>query len=143
MLNSVDFSGRPFHFLGIGGIGMSAIAHILAHRKLPVSGSDLKLSHITDRLTAMGAHVFSSQDAENLSYFHSGQLPQVVCSTAITTQNPEYAAALKLGCHIFHTLTLFSVKILIIAVAQLPPPNTAIWVGRFFLNAGISVMLQR
>lgn len=70
MLNSIDFSGRPFHFLGIGGIGMSAIAHILAHRNLPVSGSDLKLSHITDRLTAMGAHVFSSQDAENLSYFH-------------------------------------------------------------------------
>ena len=102
MLNSIDFSGRPFHFLGIGGIGMSAIAHILAHRKLPVSGSDLKLSHITDRLTAMGAHVFSSQDAENLSYFHGSQLPQVVCSTAITTQNPEYAAALKLGCPIFH-----------------------------------------
>lgn len=102
MLNSIDFSGRPFHFLGIGGIGMSAIAHILAHRKLPVSGSDLKLSHITDRLTAMGAHVFSSQDAENLSYFHDRQLPQVVCSTAITTQNPEYAAALQLGCPIFH-----------------------------------------
>ncbi len=102
MLNSIDFSGRPFHFLGIGGIGMSAIAHILAHRNLPVSGSDLKLSHITDRLTAMGAHVFSSQDSENFSYFHDRQLPQVVCSTAITTHNPEYAAALQLGCPIFH-----------------------------------------
>ena len=102
MLNSIDFSGRPFHFLGIGGIGMSAIAHILAHRNLPVSGSDLKLSHITDRLMAMGAHIFSSQDEENLSYFHNGQLPQVVCSTAITTHNPEYAAALQLGCPIFH-----------------------------------------
>lgn len=102
MLNSIDFSGRPFHFLGIGGIGMSAIAHILAHRKLPVSGSDLKLSHITERLEAMGAHVFSSQNAENLSYFQGHQLPQVVCSTAISTQNPEYAAALALGCPILH-----------------------------------------
>jgi UDP-N-acetylmuramate--alanine ligase len=101
MLNSIDFSGRPFHFLGIGGIGMSAIAHILAHRKLPVSGSDLKLSHITERLEAMGAHVFSSQNAENLSYFQ-GQLPQVVCSTAISTSNLEYSAALELGCPILH-----------------------------------------
>jgi UDP-N-acetylmuramate--alanine ligase len=102
MLNSIDFSGRPFHFLGIGGIGMSAIAHILAHRKLPVSGSDLKLSHITERLEAMGAHIFSSQNAENLSHFQGHQLPQVVCSTAISTSNAEYAAALELGCPILH-----------------------------------------
>ncbi len=102
MLNSIDFSGRPFHFLGIGGIGMSAIAHILAHRKLPVSGSDLKLSHITERLGSMGAHVFSSQNATNLSYFQGHQLPQVVCSTAISTDNPEYAAALEMGCPILH-----------------------------------------
>jgi UDP-N-acetylmuramate--alanine ligase len=102
MLNSIDFSGRPFHFLGIGGIGMSAIAHILVHRKLPVSGSDLKLSHITERLGAMGAHVFSSQNAKNLSYFQGHQLPQVVCSTAISTNNPEYSAALEMGCPILH-----------------------------------------
>jgi UDP-N-acetylmuramate--alanine ligase len=102
MLNSIDFSGRPFHFLGIGGIGMSAIAHILAHRKIPVSGSDLKLSSITERLGAMGAHVFSSQKAENLSYFQGHQLPQVVCSTAISASNPEYAAAQSMGCPIFH-----------------------------------------
>jgi hypothetical protein len=34
MLNPVDFSGRPFHFVGIGGIGMSAIAYILAKQGL-------------------------------------------------------------------------------------------------------------
>ena len=73
MLNSVDFSGRPFHFLGIGGIGMSAIAHILAHRKLPVSGSDLKLSHITDRLTAMGADRKSTR--LNSSHVSQSRMP--------------------------------------------------------------------
>jgi UDP-N-acetylmuramate--alanine ligase len=50
MLDSVDFSGKPFHFIGIGGIGMSALAYVLLERKLPVSGSDLRLSHITERL---------------------------------------------------------------------------------------------
>ena len=105
MLNSVDFSGRPFHFLGVGGIGMSAIAHILAHRNLPVSGSDLKLSHITERLEAMGVRVFIGQNASNLSQLSSASsplLPQVVCSTAISKTNPEYAAAVALGCPIFH-----------------------------------------
>ncbi len=107
MLNSVDFSGRPFHFLGIGGIGMSAIAQILAHRNLPVSGSDLKLSHITERLEAMGVRVFLGQDATNLSHFSASSLPedqspQIVCSTAIAATNPEYAAAVALGCPILH-----------------------------------------
>ncbi len=120
MLNSVDFSGRPFHFLGIGGIGMSAIAQILAHRNLPVSGSDLKLSHITERLEAMGVRVFIGQNAANLSHISTASLssnqsesqlasqppenllPQIVCSTAISTTNPEYAAAVALGCPIFH-----------------------------------------
>ncbi|KPQ36843.1 MAG: UDP-N-acetylmuramate--alanine ligase MurC [Phormidesmis priestleyi Ana] len=117
MLNSVDFSGRPFHFIGIGGIGMSALAHVLASRKLPVSGSDLRLSHITERLEAQGAHIFNQQQAENLAFF-TGQassqqaatgsalkvqkLPQVVCSTAIGASNPEYQEAIAIGCPIFH-----------------------------------------
>ncbi|MEL6603117.1 MAG: UDP-N-acetylmuramate--L-alanine ligase [Cyanobacteria bacterium J06614_10] len=110
MLNSVDFSGKPFHFIGIGGIGMSALAHVLASRGLPVSGSDLRLSHITERLETQGAHIFNQQQAENLSFFTAGQtngqvasrLPQVVCSTAIGKDNAEYREALALGCPIFH-----------------------------------------
>ena len=50
MSNYVDLSGRPFHFIGIGGIGMSALAYLLAKQGLPVSGSDLRLTHITQRL---------------------------------------------------------------------------------------------
>lgn len=128
MLNSVDFSGRPFHFIGIGGIGMSALAYVLAKRKLPVSGSDLCHSHITQRLQEQGAHIFWTQDAANLDFFqpakstnidadadsnatpveqHSANrdanpLPQVICSTAINPANSEYRAALDSGCPIFH-----------------------------------------
>ena len=69
MPNTVDFTGRPFHFIGIGGIGMSALAYVVAKRKLPVSGSDIHSSHITKRLQAVGAHIFGSQDASNLEFF--------------------------------------------------------------------------
>ncbi len=71
MLNSVDFSGKPFHFIGIGGIGMSALAYVLAKRGLPVSGSDLRLSHITQRLQEEGVHIFWSQDPSNLEFFQT------------------------------------------------------------------------
>jgi UDP-N-acetylmuramate--alanine ligase len=106
MGNSIDFSGRPIHFIGIGGIGMSGLAYVLAKRGLPVSGSDLRSTNITRRLEAEGAHIFLQQDASNLDFFQnhpSGyDLPQMVCSTAIGKSNPELAAALAKGCEIFH-----------------------------------------
>jgi UDP-N-acetylmuramate--alanine ligase len=119
MPKSVDFSGKPFHFIGIGGIGMSAIAHILTERQLPVFGSDLKRSHITERLESQGAHIFWQQDAINFDRWrgetgasdagsiaavetNTALLPQVVCSTAINESNAEYCAARELGCEIFH-----------------------------------------
>ena len=70
-MKTVDFQGKPFHFIGIGGIGMSALAYILAKRKLPVAGSDVRKSHITERLESVGAHIFTQQEASNLEYFQS------------------------------------------------------------------------
>jgi UDP-N-acetylmuramate--alanine ligase len=132
MVKTVDFNGKPFHFIGIGGIGMSALAHILAQRQLPVFGSDVKASNITRRLQAMGAKIFHRQEAKNLSIFESSyqvptlvsssgeeiksqtklnhgyylsqtqSFPQVICSTAINDDNPEYKAAKELGYPIFH-----------------------------------------
>ncbi|HEY9609289.1 UDP-N-acetylmuramate--L-alanine ligase [Allocoleopsis sp.] len=71
MPNNVDFSGKPFHFIGIGGIGMSALAYVLAKRQLPVSGSDIRSTHITRRLQSVGAHLFRKQDATNLEFFRA------------------------------------------------------------------------
>ncbi|MEP0871034.1 UDP-N-acetylmuramate--L-alanine ligase [Trichocoleus desertorum AS-A10] len=93
MLNSVDFSGRPFHFIGIGGIGMSALAYVLAKRRLPVSGSDIRLNHITQRLQDLGAHIFWSQDATNLEFFRQAEssksdaLPAAVVAIAANGKN--------------------------------------------------------
>ncbi len=126
MPDSVDFSGKPFHFIGIGGIGMSALAYVLAKRQLPVYGSDLKSNHITQRLQKLGVHIFWEQEAKNLEVFTTRpnsappesetrqrdnsseaaiapqELPQVICSTAINPNNGEYQAAVALGCPIFH-----------------------------------------
>jgi UDP-N-acetylmuramate--alanine ligase len=104
MQNAVDLSGRPFHFIGIGGIGMSALAQILTERNLPVSGSDVRATNITQKLSGLGAHVFQVHHEDNLNYFPElgNSLPQVICSTAIQQNNPEYQAAIRLGCPIFH-----------------------------------------
>ena len=84
MPNTVDFSGKPFHFIGIGGIGMSALAYVLAKRQIPVSGSDLRRSHITERLESVGVHFFGNQEATNLEFFRSkadsayqGMMPEI------------------------------------------------------------------
>ncbi|MCY7286450.1 MAG: UDP-N-acetylmuramate--L-alanine ligase [Cyanobacteria bacterium CAN_BIN43] len=108
MLDAVDFSGRPFHFIGIGGIGMSALAQVLTQRMLPVSGSDLASSNITQRLEAQGAQIFLTQGAANITQVAQGVLPQVVCSTAINPGNSEYRAAVELGCPIFHRSDLLA-----------------------------------
>ena len=54
------------HFVGIGGIGMSGVAEVLINLGYRVSGSDLKESDITRRLTRMGATIFEGHKAENL-----------------------------------------------------------------------------
>lgn len=97
---AVDLSGRPFHFIGIGGIGMSALAHILVSRGVPVSGSDVSINGISTRLETLGVRV-TPQDSSALRE-RGDVLPQVIFSTAITDSNPEYQLARALGCPLFH-----------------------------------------
>jgi UDP-N-acetylmuramate--alanine ligase len=76
------------HFVGIGGIGMSGIAEVLANLGFRVSGSDLKRSSVTDRLEELGVQVFEGHGAENVSDAHV-----VVRSTAVREDNPEIQEA--------------------------------------------------
>ena len=157
MLSAVDLSGRPFHFIGIGGIGMSALAYILVQRKLSVSGSDVRATNITQKLQSLGAQVFWQQDAGNLDYFLTAAdspraeetsaasprtLPQVVCSTAIRPSNPEYKAALELDCPIFHRSDVLAALIeeapQSIAVAGTHgKTTTSSLIGFLFVQAGL------
>ena len=78
----------PFHIIGIGGIGMSAIAEILVAKGHTVQGSDQKESANVKRLRAKGIRVFVGHDAVNLIGAR-----YVVISTAVKPTNPELQAA--------------------------------------------------
>jgi len=81
-----------YHFVGIGGIGMSAIAQILLARGYRVSGSDMKESVLLERLRQLGAEVSIGHDAEHI---HPGDV--VVLSDAIKPDNPEWLRAKALS----------------------------------------------
>ena len=57
---------RNIHCIGIGGIGLSAIAEILLSRGYLVTGSDMKESDITAHLAQKGARIFIGHRAENV-----------------------------------------------------------------------------
>jgi UDP-N-acetylmuramate--alanine ligase len=76
------------HFVGIGGIGMSGIAEVLANLGYTVQGSDAAESANVKRLREHGITVFIGHDAANL-----GAAEVVVVSSAIKRDNPELAAA--------------------------------------------------
>src|SRR5512142_2502131 len=76
------------HFVGIGGIGMSGIAEVLLTLGYKVSGSDLKTSPVTQRLTSLGAVVHEGHRAENIA-----GAEVVVASSAVAKGNPELAEA--------------------------------------------------
>ena len=79
------------HFVGIGGIGMSGIAELLINLGYKVSGSDLKLSHITKRLEEKGGIIFQGHSKE-----HVVGASVVVTSSAIARENPEVVQAKEL-----------------------------------------------
>lgn len=114
MPNQIELTGKPFHFIGVGGIGMSGLAYVLAQRHLPVSGSDLRSSNITQRLANAGVEIFEGHDATNLSKFtaphslNSSLTPQIVCSTAINPANPEYKVAKEENWQIYHRSELLA-----------------------------------
>ena len=79
---------RHIHFTGIGGVGMSGIAEILANLGYTVSGSDQKRSETIERLERLGAKVFIGHDASNIEGAHV-----VVYSSAVARDNAEVMAA--------------------------------------------------
>jgi len=76
------------HLVGIGGIGMSGIAEVLLTLGYSVSGSDLKLSNITERLQKLGATIYEGHEASNADGAHV-----VVTSSAVKLDNPEVIEA--------------------------------------------------
>src|SRR3989442_3054107 len=83
---------KTIHFVGIGGIGMSGIAEILADQGLVVSGCDLKASAVTDLLIGRGIPVIIGHDPAHL---HGADM--VVVTSAVKGHNIEIDSALQRG----------------------------------------------
>ena len=82
------FKPQHVHFVGIGGIGMSGIAEVLLTLGYEVSGSDVRLSPITERLAKLGAKIHLGHQAENVAGAKA-----VVVTSALEATNPEVAEA--------------------------------------------------
>jgi UDP-N-acetylmuramate--alanine ligase len=123
---------KYYHFIGIGGIGMSGIAHLLLESGFRVSGSDLKENRITQQLASRGAKIFLGHSAQNIS-----EQDVVVYSSAITEDNPEVHQAGVLGIPLVKRAE---------ALAQLMREKTAITVagshGKTTTTSLVSYMLM-
>ena len=88
---------HSLHFIGIGGIGMSAIAKIMLHNGFAISGSDVAESRLTRSLEADGAVIHYGHAESNLP----PDCQAVVYSSAVKEDNPEMVEARRRGLRIY------------------------------------------
>ncbi len=116
-----------YHFIAIGGIGMSGLANILIERGATVSGSDVAHNYVTKSLEKAGAKIHIGHAAENIP-----PSAIVVYSTAITGDNPEMAYAKKKGYPLLHRAEL---------LAQLMESHAALLVAGTHGKTTVSALL--
>lgn len=92
-----------YHFIGIGGVGMSGLAHLMVKKKFHVTGSDLAFNPLIEKLIQEGATVYKGQSAENIRHEST-----VVYSTDIKPDNPEYSTAIQKQCRMLHRSDLLA-----------------------------------
>ena len=88
---------KKYHFIAVGGVGMSGLAKYLLQQGYQVTGSDINDSKYVSQLRDMGAKIYIGHSADNVS---EGSV--VVVSSAIKNDNPELIRAKELGCTICH-----------------------------------------
>jgi len=125
------------HFIGIGGIGMSAVAYVLQKLGHKISGSDLKDSNLIRRLAAGGAEISIGHKASNVKR----GMDFVVYSPCIKSHNPEILKASSLNIPIVHRQKIISrlmhgKKGIAITGAHGKGTTTA-FIGKILLEAGL------
>ena len=116
MLSMDLTSVNRIHFIGIGGIGMSALARFFLQEKKRVSGSDRAPSAITEALAKEGATIYSPQLAANIT----PDIELVVYTEAMSEDHEEMVAARALGVpmmNYFEALGLVATDYYLIAVS--------------------------
>lgn len=93
----MENKNKKFHFIAIGGIGMSGLAKYLLELGCSVSGSDIHESKYTKTIEQLGAKVSIGHNADNIQADMT-----VIASTAIREDNPEILKAKELGLKVLH-----------------------------------------
>lgn len=88
---------KKIHFIGLGGIGVSALARLFLSRGACVTGSDLSSGKVVQDLHKAGARVFAGHSQSNVPE----DADVLVCSVAVDENNPEYKQAKEIGIPIF------------------------------------------
>ena len=128
---------KKFHFVGIGGAGMSVLAKILIESGYTVSGSDCADSPTLQKLKNLGAKVFVGHGAENIS----SDIDAIVCSSAIPADNPEILKAAELNIPKLHrsdiNSMLLNAKNGIAVAGAHGKTTTTSMIGFVLYNAGV------
>ncbi|GFZ83853.1 UDP-N-acetylmuramate--L-alanine ligase [Nesterenkonia alkaliphila] len=93
------------HFLGLAGVGVSAVARLMLAAGVPISGTDAKELPVLDEFRAAGVPVRVGYSAENIASVEAetGQrISTVIASSVATAGNPEYDAAAAAGARLLH-----------------------------------------
>ena len=102
-LHALFAQTQRVHFIGVGGIGMSGIAEILLTMGYAVSGSDLRASPVTERLSSLGAMIYLGHAAANVA-----AADVVVTSTAVARDNPEVLEARTRKIPVIHRAAMLA-----------------------------------
>ncbi len=88
---------KHYHFIGVGGMGMSGLARVMLERGYTVSGSDIRSTELTRKLEEMGARIYLGHKKENIE-----NADTVVYSAAVPDNNAEIEAARQAGLPLLH-----------------------------------------
>ena len=116
---SINFKNiKEIHFIGIGGIGMSAIAEVLLSRGYKVTGSDRKITPMCEKLISRGAEVFAPQKRENIK-----KPDLVVYTDAISEDNEELQRAREIGVPVLDRATVLGELMKLCLLYTSPSPR--------------------
>lgn len=126
---------QRLHFIGIGGMGMRALAEILIEKGMKISGSDSNATDYLQFLKKQGAHIYIGHEAA-----HIDGADGIVISSAISESNPELAAARKKGIPVYHRSDVLAAvfhwgKGIAVAGAH-GKSTTSAMIGQVFRDAG-------
>jgi UDP-N-acetylmuramate--alanine ligase len=124
---------KKVHFIGIGGIGMSALAFILRQFNIEVQGSDLTENYLTEKLREKGVKYFVGHDAKNIDE----DVSLIVQTSIIKSQNPEILEAQKRGIEI-----ITRAQLLAIVMTQYQGITIAGTHGKTSTTGMVSLMLE-